>query len=520
MDCYDSCRVEYKDGACKPSYDKITNGKLCAKFAFMNQEEKLEDMHLLVTLEKMAQKLKEPNKKILYYKGSGNLGVMQNITKRFFETIKATIATGSLCENAGTEGINLGRDFSVNPTIKELEQSEVVLVWGRNLTETSKHIYRLIEDKIFITIDPMKTNIASKSEVYLQIPPKGDYLLAKIMQNALDGKDIDEKSLDVLNITAKQFNEMINLLKTKKVSVLLGVGAQKYKEGASIFHEMDKVFDKLGLFNGKNTGVWYLGDSKYAFEDKINITATNTCTYPDVKFDDYDIVFIQGANPVVSAPNTGEIIKSLKKTFVIFMGTAKNDTSKYADIIIPAKTYLQKKDVKLSYGHDEINICEVCEENENAISEYELTSYLFNAFNLDGLLSEDEYLYGFKKMIRGKPDIAFKPIETRNVPMLNLKENEYYLLTSKSKNTLNSSFKYDEYAYVNPKIGLQDGDKIKISSIDGNIDIKIKNDNSIYDNAILIYAGNKQVNYLTSNDVSEYGDNATLQDVKLVLEKV
>ena len=519
MDCFDSCKVEYVDGACKPSPDKITNGKLCKLFTFMNNEEKLVDYDLANTLIKVVDKLKEPNRKILYYKGSGNLGVMQNITKRFFENIKATIAVGSLCEDAGAEGIKLGRNFNVNPSIEALEQSELIVVWGRNLTHTSKHIYRLIQDKIFITIDPVKTKIASKSKVYLQIPPKGDYLLAKILQDGLDNKKIDKKDLDILNITAKEFDETIKLISTKKVSVLLGVGPQKYKEGATIFHEIDKVFDKVGLFDGKNNGVWYLGDSAYPFDNKINISPTNTCAYPNVVFDDYDIVFIQGANPVVSAPDVGQIVKSLKNTFVIFMGTTNNDTAKYADIIIPAKTYLQKKDIKLSYGHDGINICEVCEENENAISEYDLTSYLFDAFNLDGLLTEDEYLDCFKTKVRDKPDVKFKRLKTKNVPMLDLSKDEYYLLTSKSTNTLNSNFKYDKYAYVNPKLGLKDEQEIKIISKNGNIKIKVKNNDTIYKNAILIYAGNKQVNVLTSNAISEYGDNATFQDTKVMIEK-
>jgi len=283
---------------------------------------------------------------------------------------------------------------------------------------------------------------------------------------------------------------------------------------------MDKVFNKIGLFNGKNTGVWYLGDSAYPFENKISITPTNTCSYPDVKFDDYDIVFIQGANPVVSAPNTNEVIKSLKNTFVIFMGTTKNSTAKYADIIIPAKTYLQKKDIKLSYSHDEINICEICEANKNAISEYELTAYLFDAFGIDGLLKEDEYLDCFKIATKKKPNITFKPSKTKNVPMLDIKENEYYLITSKSTNTLNSNFKCDKYAYIHPKVGFKDEDEIKITSNMGSINIKVKNDDSIYPNAILIYAGNRQVTHLTPSEVSEYGENATLQDLKITLEKV
>ena len=146
------------------------------------------------------------------------------------------------------------------------------------------------------------------------------------------------------------------------------------------------------------------------------------------------------------------------------MGTTANETSKYADIIIPAKTFLQKKDIRLSYGHDEVIFCELCEENDYAISEYELTSYLFKEFGFEGLLSEDEYLNCFKTKINDKPDIKFIEQDTKNVELLDLKDDEYYLLTSKNTDTINSQFKYDEYAYVHPSRGFIDNQLVTISS--------------------------------------------------------
>ncbi len=519
LDCFDGCKVIYKDNLCKPSNDYITNGKLCKAFAYLTKEKNIIDTNLSDTLQKMVQKLKEKNKKILYFKGSGNMGVMQHIPKKFFEKIGATFAVGSTCEASGEIGIEKGRKYNVNPTLDELLQSEVILVWGKNFTKTSNHIYNLVKDKIFITIDPVKTQIASKSKIHLQIPPKGDYLLAKILQQVLENKDFNNSDLKKLNISKEQLDKTIELLTTKKVSVMLGIGPQKYKQGSDIFHEMDKVFDKLNLLNGKNTGVWYLSNSAYPFDNKITTIPTNTTTYADVKFDDYDIVFIQGANPVISSPNINFIIDTLKNTFVIYMGTTLNETSHYADIIIPAKTFLEKKDVRLCYSHDEIHFCEVCKENDKAISEYELTDYLFKEFGFDGLLSEDEYLNCFKTIVHQKPEIKFKEFETKNVELLDIKEDEFYLLTSKSTDTINSQFKYDKYAYIHPSHNFKDYETITISSKIGSIKIEVKNDDRLYKNSILLYAGNKQVNILTSNELSDCKTNATFQDIKLKIIK-
>ena len=517
MDCYDACKVEYINGKCKPSKNEITNGKLCKLFAFLNSQAPLIDKDLNKTLEKFVDKLKEPNKKVLYYKGAGNLGVMQSIPKKFFEKYGATFAQGGLCTGAGDAGLEFGRGINVNPTIEELKSSELILVWGRNLSRTSRHIYKLIEDKKFITIDPVETEIAKLSDIYLQIPPKGDFLLAKLFSDALDKKEVSQSDLDKLNILRSDFNKIIELLSTKKVSVMIGLGVQKYKEGAEIIHEIDKFCEKLGLLDGKNIGVWYLGTSAYGFNSKISTSPTKTCNYSELKFDDYDIVFIQGANPVISALNTNKIVSELKNTFVVYMGICEDDTSKYADIIIPAKTFLQKKDVRLSYGHDEVHFCEICEENPYAISEYELTSYLFDTFGFDGLLSEDEYLDVFKEKRKDKPSFIFEKKEF-DVEMLELDENEFYLITSKSTNTLNSQFKYDEFAYVHPSLGYSNGDIVKISSEISTIEIKVKNDEKVFKKAILFYAGNKIVNSLIPDVWSNFGENASFQDVKLKID--
>ena len=315
LDCFDACKVIYEDNKLKPSRDFITNGKLCVPFALMNKEKNLQDKNINNTLETLVKKLKEPNKSILYYKGTGNMGVMQNIPKLFFEKAGATFASGGICDEAGASGIEMGRKYNVNPDIDDLLQSEYIIVWGRNLTQTSKHIYNLIKDKKFITIDPVQIPIAKESEFFFQLKPKGDYLFASLLLEYLQNQTINFTALQSLNINKEDFINVCEILEHKKVSFMLGLGAQKYKKGAQIFHEMDKLFFYLGLFEGRNKGVWYLGDSKYRFDDNISISPTKTCGYADVKFDEYDIVFIQGANPVCSAMNTQKI----KKSFLIHL---------------------------------------------------------------------------------------------------------------------------------------------------------------------------------------------------------
>jgi len=516
MDCFDGCEVIYQNGSCKPSVTHpITQGSLCKPFGYLLQEKNITNDNIDIVLEQTKAVLSQKNKKILYYKGSGNMGVLQNIPKIFFDKLGATIAQGSLCDDAGGAGIQWGRQHNTNPPIEELLSSDVIVVWGRNLTVTSKHLYKLIKDKIFVTIDPYKTQIAYKSEIFFQIPPKGDYSLIQQFNNMLNNRSFDDKVLIDLGVTKKQIENFINLLQGKKVSFLLGIGFQKYKEGGQITHEIEKFASNFNVFDGINKGVWYLSNSHYPYENRISINPKKTDIYPSIDFGNYDIVFIQGANPVVSAPNTQKVIKGLKKAFVIFFGTTLNDSAKYANIVIPAKTFLQKKDVRLCYGHDEIIHCDICQDTTKAISEYHFTHYMMEQFGFGSLLSLDEYLEPYSLPAKPKPKISFIKHNIDPILPLDISEDKFYLLTSKYENTLNSQFKSTNDVYIHPDNNYTDGEKIIIQSKYGVIETFVKNDLNVHPKGLLFYAGNKLVNYLTPDAASDMGDNAIFQDVVL-----
>lgn len=118
LDCYDACQAQIVNDNIKGSKEHfLTNGKLCVNFANLLKEEFLntakyegKDILLDEALNILVSKLKETNPiDTLYYKGSGNLGVMQGSPKTFFSQYGATLTKGSLCDGAGGAGLELGR---------------------------------------------------------------------------------------------------------------------------------------------------------------------------------------------------------------------------------------------------------------------------------------------------------------------------------------------------------------------------------------------------------------------------
>jgi len=556
MDCYDACQAEVIDGNIKGSKDnKVTNGKLCVNFAQLLKEDNLEtpifnkkEISLDESLNILSEKLQNTEaSKTLFYTGSGNLGVMQSSSKNFFTQYGSVLTKGSLCDGGGGLGIEQGRKAVINPPIQKLIDSDIIIVWGRNFSVTSSHMYNLVKDKIFITIDPIRTDIAKKSKIHMQINPKTDYELALLLTRFTHMQDMeDEEFLEehtegsdwffditrnrpvvsyeaTTGIPLSQVNEFLELIENKKVSIVVGLGVQKYFEGAQIMRCIDSFAAYLGVHKKDSGGVWYLSDSSYGYENQFKIEGTNKkVSIAEVDFSSYDLVFIQGGNPVVSAPNTKSVIAGLKNTFVVCFTTTYNDTCEYADLIIPSSSFLSKKDVRLSYGHDNKAISEIIEEQkENTISEYQLTSYLIDKFSFKALKSENEIIDYYKNTTVVQEDFeTFEFIEELDIEPLYKDKNSsnFYLITAKSKNSLNSQFTIDNHVYLNPSSDFNNEDNVKITSPYGEANFIVKIDEDIKEQCAFFYAGNKKTNYLTPNKADEESFSAMFQEVLLEIE--
>ena len=556
LDCYDTCQAVYTNGVIKGSKEHaVTNGKLCVNFANLQNENFLKtsyyenkEISLDKALDILVEKLKERDpKNTIFYKGAGNLGVMQSITKQFFASYGSTLTTGSLCDGIGGFGLAQGRGKLVNPPLQNLLNSEIIIVWGRNFTVSSPHMYNLVKDKTFITIDPIRTEIAKKSELHLQLTPKTDHELALLLTRFAYMEDMEDSEfiknyssgVDWFFDLAKQrpllsyekttgvsltdITKFFELIKGKKVALLMGIGVQKYYEGAQIIRAIDSFAAYIGLHNKEFGGVWYIDESAAGYKKQIVSNSKKRVPIAEVDFSKYELVFIQGANPVVSSPNTQKIIDGLKSSFVVYFGTTLNDTSKYADLIIPSSNFLTKGDVRLSYGHNLKAISNVVVKKEQGtISEYEMASFLVKKFGLEPPKDEREILEYYSTTKADKSHIldSFEFIEELSIDNLyeNKEENQYFFITTKRKRNLNSQFESDDRAYFNPKSGLKEGEKIKLSSKFGEATFEVALSEDVKEDCILTYAGNKKANYLTTFKSDEVAYSATFQEVLITID--
>ena len=568
LDCYDACSIVYEDGKLLGNPDDpYTHGYLCPHMNHYDKQERITEPSYLgeqISMEEALQILKKmlqesKPQKVLHYLGRGNFGLMQQVSRHFFASYGAVLTKGSLCDGAGDAGITEGRGANHLLPPEQIAKSEVVIVWGRNIHTTNSHLLPLLKDKTVIVIDPVETKMAQAADFFLQIKPAGDIYLALLLARFIiiegleDSSFLDEFAdeyedfyeltqtvrikaiLEEIDVTLGDLGDILELIRGKKCVILAGTGIQKYRNGADVMRAIDAVAVLLGLFGKEGCGVSYLGDSSLGIETPFNVGAGREFM-ANADFSKYDTVFVQGSNPLNQMPDTTRVEETMRKVKnLVYFGLHENETSKKASLVIPAKTFLEKNDIRSSYGHNALRKMPILKESPTGISEYELSAWLCGEFGIE-IESEEFYLEHFASFgtggdaqmsVKGRLEMPYgNGFETDDGSFEFLEELDfdfdmregYFLITPKSPKSLNSQFRREECVYVSPQTGFLDGQLLRIISQNGSVELVARHSTRLRNDCLLIYSGTPGVNLLTASKLSYEGENATYQENKVKVE--
>ena len=589
LDCYDACKIVVEEGTfSKMSGDvehPVGNGALCTLLnKSIHDETRIETARVdgkEVSLEEAMKAVHDAFQKetSLLWRGSGNMGVMQEVTNLFMEKVQGTLTKGSLCDGAGDAGIVEGRGVNKGLPLEQIKEADSVVIWGRNVTVTNAHIMPFLEGKKIVVIDPVKTAIAKKADYHLQLQPRTDYYVAVMlarfvfMEDSQNDEWLEEFApehedfydftrehrikpiLEYCGTDLGQMGRVLNYLRNQKVVFLVGTGVQKYSTGSAVLHAIDSLAATLGLFGKEGCGVHYLGDSKLGFVNPFEVPC-KTVSKVVTKFSDFDTVLVQGGNPAESMPDTTRVCGELKKVDnLIYFGLYENETSKRARIVIPAKNFFEKEDVRLSYGHQYVEKMNKVVDSQIGISEYDFTKYLFDAFDLSGLESESYYIDAWLTQCKKEGeqyispayeeipyedgfgedgDDEFEFIEEYDDDFINTKrfakirtskknkveDERFWLLSPKTNKALNTQFQRDNKVQIHPEVGYEEGDKVLLSSDFGELKLEVVLNEDLRLDSIVVTNNTLGLNILTPSLMSDEGESACYQEVKVTVKKI
>ncbi len=574
LDCYDACAVVVDPDSLKMTgveSHPFTRGALCAHLnRHFKEAERIKtpridgkEVSMEEALSEVAEAIKSAGEDFLLYRGSGNMGIMQAVTEHFTAAWGGWTTEGSLCDGAGQAGIEAGRGLSLALPPESIEQADAIVVWGRNVTVTNPHMARLLKEKTLIVIDPVKTKLAKEADLFLQIRPRSDFYLAVLLSRFMYMEDMEDKafledrcedadwyydflrtfrvkvSLEKCDIALDDLGDLLYQMQNKKTVFLVGTGVQKYTIGDQVLQAIDGLAAVLGFFGKPGCGVSFLSDSTAGFRMPFNYSKKRVAK-PVAPFGRFKTVLVQGANPLSQMPGLKRVEEELSRVEnLIYFGLYENETSAKAKIVIPAKNFLEKDDLRLSYGHPYVQPMPKIVEGEFGISEYEFAKYLFEALGCDGLREERYYIEYILDQCEREGELLKSPAyreypyaeefetDSGNYEFLEEFEDDFddeadgfWLLTPKSPHSLNSQFRRENRVYLHPKHGFKDGETARVFSEHGEVVLPVKVSEDIRKDSVLIYAGTPGVNYLTPPVKSLMGKSACYQEVKVNLERV
>jgi anaerobic selenocysteine-containing dehydrogenase len=588
----------------------IRNGiKGTNSFKPMSLEEALNLISTQLTTVK--EKYKPSSIVVAYYAGNSGLISMYS-PFRFFRKLGATITIEGTCNEAGNFALErmFGNYSTTNPFQIANPNNRLIVVWGSNLADRNNHAHSLVKKAIrngskLIVVNPVRTKLAESADLFLQPYPGTDFLIAKYVLNKLlntrtfdenfvsqhvdnyinlvhEVEKIDEdKIFHQTGLTRENLHEFLNLLIKNKQKTLFiaGFGPQKYIYGGRNLNSIALIQTFLGNFGHKGSGFLF-SQSGFNRDFKEPLIDYITNSYEtsqsrriplinlgsSLSSNQYKMLFVYNVNPVSSLPNQSILEKSLLREdlYTVVLDMFLNETTKFADIIIPVKFDLETDDLIPPYFIPGISINQggPCPYPECS-SNYEFFQQLARKIGLsdDSIFQETQediykkccgllpktiqedlrtkgyyILFGsndvpFNNLIfptsNGKIQIHQTDIEifSQNLDLLlKRKEDEFYLLSQSHKQFLHSQLGqlHEEYAsvfgtiYINPvdgkSLGLTPDQKVLVSNKYGEAKYTLGENSNLKSGTALIYSGlpftytdYKNVNIFTSEKSEESG---------------
>ncbi len=339
---------------------------------------------------------------ILPYSYGGTLATLSgsSMDRRFFHRLGASQLERTICSAAGEAGLKSVTGVKLGTEPEQFRHSRYILAWGANIHGNNVHLWPFIEEARrkgaqLVVIDPYKTRTAKCADWYLPINPGTDAALALGMMHVIIGEGLhDADYVSKHTIGFEQLQEKVKSYPPERVAKWTGIsesdirklareyatkrpavirvnyGVQRSEGGGMAMRAITMLPCITGSWKEVGgglqlslSGAWGLQRSTLDRPDLMQSSlgrparvvnmvelgkALNSLADPPVK-----ALFVYNSNPAAVCPDHNEVIRGLRRPdlFTAVHEQFFTDTVDYADIVLPATTFFEQKDLQTAYGH-------------------------------------------------------------------------------------------------------------------------------------------------------------------------
>ena len=341
---------------------------------------------------------------LLFYAGSGTKGLLGGCGPAFFRFFGGYTTTyGDLCWPAGLEATRLALGDNRHSAPRDIARARLILLWGKNPAETNIHQMPFIEQALeagsrLVVIDPRRTESAERADLLIQPRPGSDGALALAVAHCLirDGRiDRDfiedhvhgfEAFADMARERTPAWAERItgvgaahieglarDLGDLAPVTLCAGFGMQRYTNSGQTLRAIIALLAITGNIGKPGSG-WVYADLQSAIFDPIKDplaffpperedgvvrvsipTARLGAQMLETVDPALEMAWVERGNPLSQNPDSGKVREAFRRLrFRVVVDQFLTDTAREADVVLPAKTFLEQSDVMGAYWHHDI----------------------------------------------------------------------------------------------------------------------------------------------------------------------
>jgi anaerobic selenocysteine-containing dehydrogenase len=353
-------------------------------------------------LDLVAQALRDAearfgSESVVPYVYNSSAPAMQSLLiDRFFGRFGASRVDHTIC--AATHGKAWAEMFGnmLSADAHDVVHARLIVVWGANPTVSNVHFPPLVNEARkrgarLVVVDPRRTGMARRADRHLAPLPGTDVVLALAMAAHLDraglvdtafleqhteGADAyldaarqwsPEAAENVCGVPAEEIVAAAEELAASRPAYFrVGWGLERNRNGGSACVAAFALPVLTGQFGVLGSGIYAstsaaapltIGPRDEAERRTPRVRHVNMNRLGAMLCDrELDppiaVLFVQGANPAASNPNQRAVHQGLVRDdlFTVVHDQVLTDTARFADVVLPATTHFEARDVAASYG--------------------------------------------------------------------------------------------------------------------------------------------------------------------------
>jgi anaerobic selenocysteine-containing dehydrogenase len=326
------------------------------------------------------------------YGGSNGLLTQDTSDATLFRRLGASQLARTICA-APTGVANMalyGKMASV--AYEDFPSARLIIIWGANPSSAGIHLVPYVREAQrhgarLVVIDPRTTPLARQADVHLALRPGTDLPIALALHHylfetgAADTSFLEahtrnadqlrhkasewtiERAAGEAGVSAEDLRRVAALYaETSPALIRLGWGAERNRNGGHAclaILALPAVAGKFGVRGGgyamSNSATWGIDRTWVrAAQPQTRIVNMNVLGRALTEYDEPPIkaLFVYNSNPAATAPDQNRVLKGLSRDdlFTVVFEQVMTDTAFYADVLLPATTFMEGYDLARGYG--------------------------------------------------------------------------------------------------------------------------------------------------------------------------